>query len=267
MAQPSNAQSAQRPPVRMRKQGDSYVLDTTCRKCGAELTLDCGDQQPVPLVKSLARAVLCETCSETSEERDQRHAREEAHAARILASGIGPGKGMRHFAEFDESTPDGTDRSHAIKAAQDWARMGDPGGLCLLGGVGSGKTALAKAAVRMRLQHSPCRWVSLALLVADLSNFEDRQARHDAVRVLTGKGALALDDFDKVSITDWLASQLFAAIDGRIERGAPLLVTTNLSPAELREKFGDAIYSRLEGYCRMVELAGPDYRLVNRRAA
>jgi DNA replication protein DnaC len=256
-----------RPEPTMRKQGESYMLDTSCRQCGKALALDCGENRPAPLVKSLARSVLCESCSETDAERDERRAREEAFAARLAASGLAGQRIERGFADFDERSPDGRDRRRAITAARDWARMADPGGLCLLGGVGCGKSALALAAASERVQHAPVRWVSLALLVADLSNFEDREARRNAVKVLTGKRALCLDDFDKVSVSEWLASQLFAAIDGRIARGAPLLITTNLGADELRAKFGDAIYSRIEGYCRMVELPGPDYRLVNRRAA
>jgi len=250
----------------VREQGNGYVIDVECRKCGEPMTLDCGADRPKSLVLSLARSVVCDKCSQSAEQRAAAERHEQEFAARLASSGLERAE-VRPWAEFDARTPDGLDRGRVIEAAREWGRMADPGGLCLIGAVGSGKTALAKAAAVTRLQHSALRWVSLARLVADLANFEDRHARALAVRVLTGKGALVLDDFDKVNVTDWLASQLFAAIDGRIEAGAPLLVTTNLDPGELRAKFGDAIYSRIEGYCRMIELAGPDYRLVNRRAA
>lgn len=259
-------QSRKRDLPTVRKHGEKYVIDATCRRCGDAVALDCGELKPVPLAVSLARSVLCDECSKTQAERDAERERRHDYEQRVLSSGIRP-QDVRGWDSFDATTPDNLDRGRVIAAAREWARMDDPGGLCLLGSTGTGKTALAKCAVLERLRHAPVRWVSLAHLTADLSNFEDRQARHRATQVLTGRGALALDDFDKVNVTDWLASQLFAAIDGRIEAGAALLVTTNLTPAELREKFGDAIYSRLEGYCRMVELAGPDYRLVNRRAA
>lgn len=246
------------------KRGENYVIDSTCRGCGSDVELDCGNLRPVPLAVSLARSVLCDECSKTAAERDAARIRRHEFEQRVLTSGIKP-QHVRRWDSFERRTDDGLDRGRAIDAAREWGRMDDPGGLCLLGSTGVGKSALAKSAAYERLRHAPVRWVSLALLVAELSNFEDRQARHRATRILTGRGALVLDDFDKVNVTDWLASQLFAAIDGRIEAGAALLVTTNLTPAELRDKFGDAIYSRLEGYCRMVELPGPDYRLVNRR--
>jgi DNA replication protein DnaC len=59
--------------------------------------------------------------------------------------------------------------------------------------------------------------------------------------------------------------KLQAAIDGRMENGVPLLVTTNLSLRQIAEKYpqpeGEAIASRLFGYCRAFRVDGVDRRM------
>jgi DNA replication protein DnaC len=93
-----------------------------------------------------------------------------------------------------------------------------------------------------------------------MPSFTD-EGRAEAVRVLTGAGAVVLDDLDKCRPTDYGREQLFAAVDAREQAEAPLLVTTNLTPSEIGEQFGDALMSRLAGYCRVVEVGGDDQRL------
>jgi DNA replication protein DnaC len=147
-------------------------------------------------------------------------------------------------------------------SAEKWG-AGEVRGLVLHGPVGVGKTTLAAAAAWKLLERRYVRWSSVPAVIAD--SFGDDKAKHRAARTLTGSGALVLDDIDKVKAGDWVASQLFAAIDGRVTHGAPLIVTTNLRvsqlAAKLGDQFGDAIASRLAGYCEIHEVQGRDRRL------
>jgi DNA replication protein DnaC len=74
-----------------------------------------------------------------------------------------------------------------------------------------------------------------------------------------------LDDLDKARPSAFAAEQVFNAVDLCITHGSPLLVTTNLTPSQLATHWpaphGEAIASRLAGFCELHELTGPDRRL------
>jgi DNA replication protein DnaC len=95
---------------------------------------------------------------------------------------------------------------------------------------------------------------------------EDRAAAVDAI---TGRGGLVLDDLDKVKPSEWACAQLLAAIDSRVQDDRSLLVTMNVTLGQLAEKlgpgWGDAIASRLAGYCEIVAVGGEDRRLNGRQ--
>lgn len=81
---------------------------------------------------------------------------------------------------------------------------------------------------------------------------------------MIGTEALVLDDLDKARRSEYASEQLLCAIDKRITAGAPLLVTTNLMPSQLADRFpgyGPMIVSRLRGYCETFLVEGPDRRL------
>ena len=91
------------------------------------------------------------------------------------------------------------------------------------------------------------------------------EGREQLAAVLTGSGPLVLDDIDKTSLGDWVAGQLFAAIDNRLANDRPLLITSNLDVSGLvglfPERFRRAVGSRIAGSCEVVELKGSDRRL------
>lgn len=149
----------------------------------------------------------------------------------------------------------------AIRAARQWAIGEGSPGLMLLGPTGVGKTQIAAAACWTRLTVSPCTYASAARVMAQLGASFGDDARTRATRVFSGSGALVLDDLDKVRPTDFGREQLFAAVDAREQAGSPLLVTTNLTPAQIGERYGDALMSRLVGYCRAVKVEGEDWRI------
>lgn len=152
----------------------------------------------------------------------------------------------------------------AIEMARAW-RDGELTGLLLTGPVGTGKTSIAAAAVWERQLTRKAVWASVPVMLANALRAFDDADRAASVDVITRAGALSLDDLDKVKPSEWAAAQLFAAIDTRVAAGQPLLATMNLSPgalgAKLGEEFGEAIASRLIGYCDIVVVDGDDWRL------
>jgi IstB-like ATP binding protein len=157
------------------------------------------------------------------------------------------------------------DVSAAASAICAWARGDGRAGLTLAGQVGVGKTHAAAAAAWERVRLGPLRWFSVPVLFAQLGRSFSDEGRHDALGVLVGTEALVLDDLDKTRPSEYAAEQLFCAIDARVTADAALLITTNLALSELAERFpepyGEAIVSRIVGYCDTFEMRGADRRL------
>lgn len=167
------------------------------------------------------------------------------------------------LADIDMDALDHGGCADAIAAARYWAVKG--GGLLLTGPFGVGKTTIAAGALRLTLEKRFGRWMSAPLMMARLGSGLDSAERARTIATLTGTSALVLDDLDKTRPTEYGAEQIFLVVDGAVTSGRPLLVTTNLGLGQLAAKwpapFGEAIASRLAGYCTLVALSGADRRL------
>jgi DNA replication protein DnaC len=245
-----------------------------CKTCGVELEYEPptyrGRAVPFP------GPVDCERCLERAEleerERRERKAREDAflaplrarqeRRARMAAAAVPPLYVAAELDDFEVST--------ALEHARAVAGR-DEDGLCATGPVGVGKTHLAAAVCGdLLMRREAIRWVSVPELFAQLRTSFGDDAHKAASEVVIGRGGIVLDDLDRGSASDFGCEVLYTVINGRIEAGAPLIVTTNMLPEQLAERLGDAIVSRLVGYCRVVEMAGVDRRLAlarQRRAA
>jgi DNA replication protein DnaC len=145
-----------------------------------------------------------------------------------------------------------------------WA-SGEEKHVVLTGEFGVGKTTAAAVAAVRRLELGRNLWWRTApYLLSQLGSGLGTQGREQALGVLSGGRALVLDDLDKVRPTDYGAEQVFIAIDRRLTEGVPLLITSNLTPAEMADRwpepYGPAIASRLGGECRVVQMQGDDRR-------
>ena len=223
--------------------------------------------------KLLTWPVECPECAEASEAEErrreaEREARERAQrvGAWRNASGIPPRWRGQVWGELEVSA----EHAPAVAAANAWGRAGLPG-LVLVGAVGVGKTRIAATAAWTRLKRGPLHWFSAPHLFKLLDTKLGSPEREHALSVITGTTALVLDDLDKVRASEYAAEHIYVAIDGRINAGAALLVTANMTLGALGEKFpehhGEAIVSRLAGYCETFLLEGDDRRLEHRRAA
>jgi DNA replication protein DnaC len=242
------------------REGTEFVVRVRCQDCKREIVLR-SDEEPNEIALRLALMYVCDECSTEEERRSEQAADAASFGKRFKASGM-----PEHARElrFQDMIASGS-RAQAIDGARNWAvqKPRDARGLLLHGPAGTGKTRLAATAAVARLRQYPVAWVSVAMLIARLqASFSDKD-RADALKVLTGAGALVLDDLDKVNPSETVRSQLFVAIENRVEAEAPLLITTNLPPAELEEKFGEAIVSRIAGFClgRTFLMDGADRRL------
>lgn len=129
-------------------------------------------------------------------------------------------------------------------------------GLVLLGPTGTGKTHTAAAVAAYIAGRTTIGYWSAAAILHMLR--PDGGGRlDDFARV----GLLVVDDAGAERMTDWAAEQFTSLVDARWNAELPTIVTSNLSPTDLRDHLGARAWSRLTGTGSLViRLAGADLR-------
>lgn len=138
--------------------------------------------------------------------------------------------------------------------------------LLLIGGTGLGKTHLSTSMAKQMIENGhDVVYVSAQSLFADYE-FErfgrsygdhspSRTARYDAAEVLI------VDDLGTEMQNQFTISALYAVLNGRLSRGLPMILNTNLTQKELLSTYADRITSRLIGEFRILWFSGEDIRL------
>lgn len=166
-------------------------------------------------------------------------------------------------AGIDLGTLDVDGRETALAAAREFGAS-ERAGLLLTGGVGVGKSTIAAAAAkRYIVHHGSLRWVDVVDLCLRLTT--NGPLRAEAFeRLVDHDGALVLDDLDKARPSAFAAEVVLSAVSNAVGNLRPLIVTTNLPVSSLAEHwpepFGEAIASRLVGYCTICAVTGHDRR-------
>ncbi len=249
--------------------GPPEQLTTPCGKCGAPVTRGVhpvgttfGDIQR-------ATAAYCECCTaeldaQEAAEREREHELEAQERRRRVFEAANIPAAFR-AATFEGCRDDGMPE-HALRAAERWG-AGHLHGLLLTGPVGVGKSTLAAAAVNARIESTgrAAYWLTAPEMFAALGSGFESPSRDRALTTLQSGRALMLDDIDKGRPTAYGAEMVYLAVDQRVVRQAPLLVTTNLDLDGLRdrwpEEYGEAIVSRLIGHCNLITIDGSDRRI------
>lgn len=158
-------------------------------------------------------------------------------------------------------------------------RWGKREGLYINGKPGRGKSHLAAALVRARIEAmkvpadigdasnitSGMMWVTVTDMLLEIKACFREGAAVDSEDAVIGRYAtipyLTLDDIGPEKATDWVLQTLYTIIDRRYREMRRTVITSNLSIPEIETKVGSRIASRIAGMCEIIELRGRDRRL------
>jgi len=89
---------------------------------------------------------------------------------------------------------------------------------------------------------------------------EDREYAQAEVRRCLECDLLILDDLGTEMTTAFTISALYELINTRLVTGRKTIVSSNLTPDELRRRYSEQIMSRLEGEYQVLTFRGEDVR-------
>lgn len=139
-------------------------------------------------------------------------------------------------------------------------------GLIFLGACGVGKTHLAAAIANSQIGKMPVLFISCPDFLFELREGISKKGRPSHLFDLARRvQLLILDDIGAEKSSEWVQETLFVLINYRYECMLPTIFTTNCSFAELEEKLGQRIVSRIVEMCRIVKMGGEDWRIKTRK--
>ena len=140
-----------------------------------------------------------------------------------------------------------------------------PSNLLLLGNTGLGKTHLSTAIARKVIERGYDVYYNSA--VGMISDFEYRRFGNGIAAEMTDDTAryvdcdlLIIDDLGTEVVNQFTLSCIYYVINTRLNLQKPMIINTNLSPAELRKVYTDRISSRLMGEFAVIPFYGTDIR-------
>lgn len=161
------------------------------------------------------------------------------------------------FDSFDQSA-----QKNAFDIVLEWSKT-LTGWVFLFGDVGTGKTHLSAAAIRIALQQiKTAALLSVPSLIAALrpNKKNDPAAVMDLLKSID---VLGIDDLGAQRNTEWVTEQIFTLIDYRAMHKLPTIITSNQDIDELEEFPGwDRIGDRIVEQSAMVKMKPGSYRRI-----
>ena len=144
--------------------------------------------------------------------------------------------------------------------------------LFFYGTVGTGKSFLSGCIANELLQAGfSVIYFSASGLFERLARYafdtKEKDALHAFYADLYGCDLLIIDDLGTEVTNQFVTSQLFSCLNERWLRRRPVIISTNLSLEELRDRYSDRIFSRITSGFDLCKLTGPDIRIYRKRQA
>lgn len=96
-------------------------------------------------------------------------------------------------------------------------------------------------------------------------DYKEKEALQDFCEDIYGCDLLIIDDLGTEITNTFVSSQLFSCLNERGLRKKAMIISTNLSLEELRDRYSDRIFSRITSSFSLCKLTGPDIRICKKR--
>ena len=235
-----------------------YIDEEGLRRCAV-----CGERKQRYL-DGFADPVSCVCrCEREKDEQEEQKAQRTQLFKAAISQPVYLKVHNRHISGRTFANHDGT-QSRVLQAAkhyvEHWPEIRANGyGLYLWGECGTGKSFLAGCIVNaLQAQEIPVLMASTTRLLTYINGAFDSTGEVDS---LNRYDLLVLDDFGAERQTPYMLEQLTSIVDERVNSRLPLLITSNVNPAQLRNPTdGTArLYDRIKE-CVPLELTGRSRR-------
>lgn len=171
-----------------------------------------------------------------------------------------------HGSKMSECRFETSESSELVKMGMNFAKhfqgfKKDGKGLLLYGTVGTGKSHVAACIANSLIDNGYSAYMTnFATIANELQGTFEKQEYIDS---LNKYDLLILDDLGIERKTEFMQEQVFNVIDSRYRSGLPFIITTNLTPEELKKTtdIGNGrIYDRILERCHPVKATGESYR-------
>ena len=187
--------------------------------------------------------------------------------AMLDASGLGRLCEEQNFDTFSLDYYTGADRAYLEKMVADLKKYAaefsheTADSWIFVGNTGLGKTHLstAIAAEVIKRGYEVC-YEPMQTVVDNFADCQFRGEGRDSVRKYNDCDLLIIDDLGTELVNQFTVSCLYNILNYRINNKKPVIISTNLSGEEIRNKYDDRITSRIFGYFHAIKFEGKDIR-------
>lgn len=157
--------------------------------------------------------------------------------------------------------------SHAIEAANDFINTFDAESknLFIYGATGVGKTFLTNCIAKELMDNSNSVIYISAIKLFDIladnafgRGSADISAQYDNI---FNCDLLIIDDLGTETVNTFTSSQLFNCINERYLNHKSIIISTNLSLADIRETYSERVFSRITSNYTLLKIFGDDLRI------
>lgn len=246
--------------------GDYYDNDgfLMCGKCNTRKQFEVRWPLDESGVKRVPIPCECKAAAHDAEKEAQRKKRFEDRMNMLKKDGITDPQYLDfRFAEDDRSLPKISDV--CLKYVESWAEMkANNIGILFYGEVGTGKSFFACCIANALLEKLvPVSVTNFPRILNRLQGFDDE--KQGFIDKLQRYELLVIDDLGVERDTSYVAEQVYNVIDTRERSGKPLIITTNLTVAQMESTTDiqyKRIYDRVLKMCPIqLNMAGPSRRV------